>query len=44
MFRVGAITRSAPPDLTDPRRVHLRWLRVNTGRPDYAMSTDGDLT
>lgn len=43
LFRVGAVTGSVPADLTIPRRVHLTWLCQETGRPDYAQNTDGDI-
>jgi len=43
LFRVGNITKSLPVDLTDARREHLRNLRAQTKRNDYAQITDGDL-
>lgn len=43
LYNVGKITRPVPPDLSVARREHLRWVRGETGRSDYAANTDGDL-
>jgi hypothetical protein len=38
----GSITSAGPP-LTPARRDHLLWLRLETGRDDYAAETDADI-
>jgi hypothetical protein len=43
LFRVGTITRPSPADLIAARSEHLQWLRAETDRTDYALTTDGDL-
>ena len=42
LFRVGTIKRQVPPDLLNARKTHLTWLRLETGRYDYSVATDGD--
>ena len=42
LFRVGLIKRSLPSDLSSARSLHLLWLRLETGRHDYSVITDGD--
>lgn len=43
LYKIGTITQPVPKDLSDVRREHLRWVRNETTRPDYADITDGDL-
>lgn len=43
LFRVGTVTNPVPDDLGPARRDHLLWLRLLSGREEYATATDSDL-
>jgi hypothetical protein len=43
LFRVGTVTTPVPAYLGPARRDHLLWLRLLSGREDYAAATDSDL-
>jgi hypothetical protein len=43
LFRVGMVTTPVPDYLGPTRRDHLIWLRLLSGREDYAAATDHDL-
>ena len=43
LFRVGTVTAPVPYYLGPARRDHFIWLRLLSGREDYAAATDADL-
>ena len=43
LFRVGTVTKPVPDYLGPARRDHLLWLRLLSGREDYAAATDSGL-
>lgn len=43
LFRIGTVTTPVPDYLDPARRDHLLWLRLLSGREDYATATDSDL-
>jgi hypothetical protein len=43
LYQIGYIGKRVPDDLSEARLAHLLWVQGVSGRPDYALMTDGDL-